>query len=302
MEIEWKNSFIEKYSELTDIEKFKEFSLRPLRRSIRVNTLKISIEELKKRLEKKWELRQIPWSKEGFWIEGGRVDAGNSIEHMLGYFYIQEAASMIPPLALNPLENDIILDSCAAPGSKTSQLAALMNNKGLIIANDVTYMRLKPLTINLQRCGVLNTVQTVHDARLFKKYKFDKILLDAPCSGTGAIRKSLKTIKIWNPKFCSRMAKIQSKMLEAAFTGLKEGGSLVYSTCTLEPEEDEIVIQKFIEKNENAKVEKINLPIKTQSLKKYKDVVFDKSIKNTIRIWPQDYDTEGFFVAKIFKD
>jgi len=127
--IEFKEKFVERYSQLTDWEEFKKISLSFLRRSIRVNTLKISIDELKKNLEKNWVLEPVPWCKEGFYIEHikkERRDIGNLIEHALGYFYTQEAASMIPPLVLEPKENEIILDMAASPGSKTTQIAAYM--------------------------------------------------------------------------------------------------------------------------------------------------------------------------------
>src|SRR3989344_5349695 len=137
-EIEFKQKFIDRYSKLTDWEEYKKVSLSFLNRSIRVNTLKISIKELKSRLEKNWNLEQVPWCKEGFWIEHGkkeRRDIGNLIEHSLGYFYTQEAASMIPPLALNPKPGEVILDIAASPGSKTTQIAQCMKNEGLLIAN-----------------------------------------------------------------------------------------------------------------------------------------------------------------------
>ena len=111
------------------------------------------IEELKKRLEDKWKLEQIPWCEEGFWIEHHkkeRRDIGNLPEHSLGYFYIQEAASMIPPLVLDPKPNDVVLDIAASPGSKTTQIAQYMQNKGILIANDYTIDRMKPLSINLR--------------------------------------------------------------------------------------------------------------------------------------------------------
>src|SRR3989338_5396049 len=138
-EIEFKEKFIERYSKLTDFEEFKKYSLSFLRRSIRVNTIKISVDELKKRLEKDWALEQITWCKEGFYIEHikkERRDIGNLIEHSLGYFYIQEAASMMPPIVLEPKENEIVLDMAASPGSKTTQIASYMKNKGILIAND----------------------------------------------------------------------------------------------------------------------------------------------------------------------
>ncbi|MBS3107977.1 NOL1/NOP2/sun family putative RNA methylase [Candidatus Woesearchaeota archaeon] len=306
MEIEWKQSFIDKYKELTDIEKFLDYSTRFLRRSVRVNTIKIEINELKERLEKKGlKLEQVPWCKEGFYVEGERRDLGNLAEHFLGYIYIQEAASMIPPLALEPNERDIVLDMCSAPGSKSSQMAAMMNNKGLLISNESSFGRVQPLSINLQRCGIANTMVTIHDGRLFgKMHGFDKILVDAPCSGTGTIRKSLKTTRIWNPNICYKMAGAQKKLLQSGFDALKDKGTIVYSTCSLEPEEDEMVVQNFLDKNPNAKLEKISLPgLKTEALNEYGEYKFDSKIScGCVRIWPQDYDTEGFFVAKFKKE
>ena len=138
-QVVFKPKFIERYSKLTNWEEFKKSSLSFLRRSIRVNTLKISIKELKERLENTWNLEQIPWCKEGSWIEHvkkERRDIGNLIEHSLGYFYIQEAASMIPSIVLEPEQDEIILDIAASPGSKTTQIAQYMQNRGILIAND----------------------------------------------------------------------------------------------------------------------------------------------------------------------
>ncbi len=297
--MEWKQKFLERYKELTDIDKFLEYSLKPLRKSIRVNTLKTSVREIKKRIP---NLKQIPWCEEGLWLEGEAI--GNLPEHFLGYIYLQEAASMIPPEALQPEEQDSILDLCASPGSKTTQTAAKMKNNGLIIANDNQISRLKPLQINLQRCGVTNTVITLMEGRWFKNYpkKFDKIMVDAPCSGIGTIRKSLQTIQWWNPNFIKQMAGLQKQLLETAFNLLKEDGTLVYSTCTLEPEENEGVIHNLLSAYENAKLEKINLEIKSsEPVLEFEGQAYNPEIKKCLRIWPQDNDTEGFFVAKIRK-
>jgi len=297
--MEWKEKFLERYKELTEIDKFLEYSIKPLRKSIRVNTLKTDVKEIKKRIH---DLKQIPWCQEGFWIQGEAI--GNLPEHFLGYIYLQEAASMIPPEVLQPEEQDSILDLCASPGSKTTQTAAKMKNNGLIIANDNQISRLKPLQINLQRCGVTNTVITLMEGRWFKNYpqKFDRIMVDAPCSGIGAIRKSLQTIQWWNPNFVKQMAGLQKQLLETAFNLLKEDGTLVYSTCTLEPEENEGVINYLLTNYENAKLEKINLEIKkSEPILEFEGQAYNPEVKKCLRIWPQDNDTEGFFIAKIRK-
>jgi len=294
--MDFKDKFIQRYEKLTDIKKFKEYSLKEERKSIRVNTLKTNIA----RIKKTFKLKQIPWVKEGFWIKGKSI--GNTLEHFLGYIYIQEAASMIPPIVLNPNKSDIILDMCASPGSKTTQLAAIMQNKGLIIANDVSYLRTKPLSINLQRCGVSNTMITLRHGRLFNQ-KFDKILVDAPCSGTGTIRKSPKTINMWNPNTIKKLAGTQKQLLYTAFKCLRLNGTLVYSTCSLEPHENEAVIDALLNKYENAKPQKINLKIKrSPPILKFEGQKYNKEIKKCLRIWPQDNDTDGFFVAKIKKN
>jgi len=306
-EIQFKEKFIERYSKLTDFETFKKYSLSFLRRSIRVNTLKISVEKLKKRLEKNWLLTSIPWCKQGFWIEHKgrekRRDIGNLIEHTLGYFYVQEAASMIPPIVLEPKPGEIILDMCASPGSKASQIAQYMQNKGILIANDYKGERMKPLGINLQRMGISNAIITLMQGRYFKDFKFDRILVDAPCSGTGTIRKSLKTLLIWNPNVVKRLCGTQRQLIETAFNNLKKNGILVYSTCSLEPEEDEGIINFLLEKYPNAKLQEIKLPgLKTSpTILEFENQKYNPEIKKCLRIWPQDNDTEGFFVAKIKK-
>ena len=307
-EIEFKEKFIDRYSKLTDFEVFKKYSLSFLGRSLRANTIKISIEELKKRLEKNWALEQIPWCNEGFWIEHikkERRDIGNLIEHSLGYFYIQESASMIPPIVLEPKENEIILDMAASPGSKTTQIAAYMKNKGILIANDLTTERMKPLSMNIQRCGITNCIITLMQGQWFRKssIEFDKILVDAPCSGTGTIRKSLKTLRIWNPNMVKRLSITQKQLIETAFSILKQDGTLVYSTCSLEPEEDESVIDFLLNKYKNAKLEEIKLTNinRSNAVLEFEKQKYSEEVKKCLRIWPQDNDTEGFFVAKIKK-
>jgi NOL1/NOP2/sun family putative RNA methylase len=306
MEIpEFKEKFIERYKKLTDWEEFKKYSLTWLRRSIRVNTLKMSVAELKKRIGDVWELTPIPWCKEGFWIKHkttDRRDIGNLIEHSLGYFYVQEAVSMIPPIVLDPKPGETVLDMCAAPGSKSSQIAQYMQNKGALISNDYKGIRLAPLGINMQRMGITNAILTLMEGRFFKGFEFDKILVDAPCSGTGTIRKSLKTIRIWNANMVKRLSGTQKQLIGIAFDNLKPGGTMVYSTCSDEPEEDEEVIDFLLNKYDNAKLEEIKLDIKrSEPILEFEGKKYNPEVKKCLRLWPQDNDTEGFFVAKIRK-
>lgn len=309
-DIEFKEKFVERYSRLTDFDEFKKYSLKFLKRSVRVNTLKISVADFRKRLKETghWEVSQIPWCDEGFYIENvhsGRRDVGNMLEHALGYIYVQEAVSMIPPLVLKPKPGEIVLDMCAAPGSKATQMAAMMRNKGVLVANDYKGDRIKSLGLNMQRCGVSNAVVTLMQGHRFLKsgITFDKILVDAPCSGTGTIRKSFKTLRIWNSDMVRRLSSQQKPLIDTAFQILADGGEMVYSTCSVEPEEDEEVVSFLLDKYDNAKLEKIKL----HSLKSSRPILefegkqYNKEVEKCLRLWPQDNDSEGFFVAKIRK-
>ena len=204
---------------------------------------------------------------------------------------------------MNPEENDFVYDMCSAPGSKTTHLAQIMNNKGCIVANDISYKRLKALGFNIELTGTLNVVVTEGDGTRAKTdERFDKILIDAPCSCDGTVRKDWKALSRWNPKACRFMAQRQKQLLKVAAKALKSGGTLVYSTCTLSPEEDEGVID-FALNGLGLEIQ----PIKLNGLKSsdcmtgWEDKEFDERVKNCLRIWPQDNDTEGFFVAKFKK-
>ncbi|MBI4143650.1 RsmB/NOP family class I SAM-dependent RNA methyltransferase [Candidatus Woesearchaeota archaeon] len=299
----FKHRFVEQYSKLTDWERFRKYSLSFLRKSIRVNTIKTSAKELIDRMSENWVFEQIPWCSDGFWIEHkeGRIDVGNTIEHALGYYYVQEAASMIPPIVLDVHEHELILDMAAAPGSKTSQMAAMMKNTGIIVANDPDGQRLAALGINLMRCGITSQVITQMNGEGIKGV-FDRILLDAPCSGTGTIRKSLKTIQMWNPSSIKRLVKLQLRLINHAFDILKPGGVMVYSTCSLEPVENEEVINTFLNKHPDGELTDIQLEINhSPAITEFEGNKYSSEISRCLRLWPQDNDTEGFFVAKIRK-
>ncbi len=303
----FKEKFIERYSNLTDWDVFKKYTLSFLRKSIRVNTLKISVEECAKRLSKDWNLEPVLWCKEGFFMEhkGGRLDIGNTIEHVLGYYYVQEAASMIPPVVLDPKPGDMVLDMAASPGSKSSQIVQYMENSGVLVANDVKGDRLAALGINLQRIGSYNSVITLMQGEHYAKtgIQFDKVLLDAPCSGTGTIRKSPKTILMWNPDMVKRLSRVQKKLIMTAWQVLKPGGTLVYSTCSTEPEENEGVVSFLLENAKDAKMLEIDLPLKrSQPVLEFDGQSYHPEVHNCLRMWPQDNDTEGFFVAGIRKE
>ncbi len=279
-------------------------------KSIRCNTLKISPKELKEKLKQKnWKIKQ-PFDKhpEIMIVENELQpgELGRTLEHLLGYYYIQELASMLPIIALNPKPNEIFLDLCAAPGSKTTQAAAKMENTGVIIANDVNIGRIKILASNLEKNGVTNTIITRKDGfSLCKRLKnsslkeVDKILVDAPCSGEGTLRSSPKTYKMWNIKSVKNLSKIQKNLVANAIELLKPNGELVYSTCTHAPEENEEVVDFILKKFKDIKIEKISLPIKSQAgIKKWRDKEYLEDVKYSCRIYPHESDTEGFFITK----
>ncbi len=278
------------------------------RNFIRCNTLKITPEELVKRLAKRWTIKQpFPNHPEILLIDQplGPGELGNALEHLLGYYYVQELSSMLSVLALQPKSGEFILDVCASPGSKTSQIAAEMNNQGTLIANDFKLDRIRILAATLERCGVSNTFVTQHDgialcSRLAKAgYKFDKILLDAPCSGEGTLRSSPKTFIMWNPKMIYKLGALQKKLLAFSLKVLKKGGTLVYSTCTHSPEENESVIN-FALKNFPVKIEPLQLPVKCRpGILAWQNEQFNPEVAKACRVYPQDNDSEGFFVCKI---
>ncbi len=291
-----------------DFKKFEEIIHVPPKNFIRCNTIKLSTEELMTRLSKKWQVQQpFPQHPEILLINQALLpgELGNSIEHILGYYYIQEISSMLPVIALAPQQNEFILDLFASPGSKTTQIASYMQNKGTILANDLKLQRIKILSANLERCGVTNTIISRKDAIALcaklasSKIKFDKILLDTPCSGEGTLRSNPKTFLIWNQNIIEKLSRQQKKFLAFALKCLKQGGTLVYSTCTHAPEENESVIS-FALKNFPVKIETLSLPLKCRpAIQQWNKETFHPETTKACRIYPHDNDSEGFFLAKL---
>ncbi len=297
--------FFERYSKIDPSDEFIEFMLKPVRQSFRINRLKAEPDEVLKNLSQDFELERIPWCEEGYFVceEERNKRITKTIEHQLGLIFSQEASSMIPPITLDVKPGMLILDMAASPGAKTTQIASYMQNRGCIIANDVKYPRINILISNLQKCGVTNAVVTMMDGRSFSKYenKFDRVLLDAPCSNVGMIRKNFKYLKIWNIKEVEALSRLQKQLIRAAYRALKPGGVLVYSTCTLDVKENEEVVNTLLSATD-AEIEGIRLPIKTRpGITEFEGVRFSKYVRKCLRIHPQDNDTEGFFVAKILK-
>ena len=314
-EAELKPLFVERMKALfnngKDFQGYMEILKKEPVRSIRCNTLKISPENLKKRLlEKGWKIKQhFNENPEIMIVENNLQpgELGRSFEHLLGYYYIQEIASMLPVLALNPKEGDLVLDLCASPGSKTTQIAAKINGVGTIIANEINIGRIKILASNTERCGTSNVIITKKEGTALCKqlknsgFLFDKILVDAPCSGEGTLRSTPRTALMWNPNTIKKLSKIQKHLLASALEILKLNGEIVYSTCTHAPEENEEVVDFILEEFGNKiKIEKISLPVRCRSgLNSWKNESYNKDVEKSCRIYPQDNNTEGFFIAKL---
>jgi len=273
------NLFLERYKKLLgedfkELEKYLDFKPK---QSIRVNTLKISEKELVSRMKEKGVvLQKIDWLDYGYSVEKSPFNLVSGPEYLQGYFFIQESASQLAVQVLNPKSDELVLDCCAAPGAKTTQISQCMKNEGKLIALELKSERISALRNNLERCGVRNCIVYDYDARKVQDLgiEFDKILADAPCSGNFVLEKG------WFEKRKLRdivqNTKKQKEILKSCFSVLKSGGVLVYSTCSLEPEEDEEIVGWILEN-------------------------FDVSLNGATKLWPHINKTQGFFVAEFKK-
>lgn len=274
--------------------------------SIRVNPMKVDPDRFISLLRSKgWELSEIPWYDNGFRVLRGPERLGNTEWHQLGIYYVQEAASMIPPVVLSPKPGERVLDLAASPGSKTTQIAEMMLHSGVIVANDVSPERVDALASNVQRMGSLNVVVTMFDGRrapdFLGREKFDKVLLDSPCSSLGEVRRNWGALQRWSPRHVEKLSRLQHSLAKAAYETLKPGGLMVYSTCTLEPKENEWVVFKLLQMGAVLEEPRVRGLVWRRGLRKWMDWEFGSEMERCMRIYPQDNDTIGFFVAAVRK-
>jgi len=300
------------YSYLTDVfgdeaaKNYSEFADEQPAKYIRVNEMKISRDDLARRLEEIYSIKTEPleFPSNALKIIDGFDYAGSTLEIAFGFYYMQALTSMLPPFFLNPKEKDIVLDLCSAPGSKTTQLAEMMNNKGILVVNELEMDRIKALVFNLDKMNFLNCGVVNQRGEILSKYYdsyFDKILVDAPCSGLGIIQKKNEVNKWWSLERVNNLVEIQNKLLVSAIKMLKVGGELVYSTCTLTPEENELLLNRILEKYP-VDVEEVYLPLKHhKGLTEYHGKNLDKRLSKAIRIFPWEVDSDGFFLIKLKK-
>lgn len=229
---------------------------------------------------------------------------GSTIEYLKGYYYIQDLSSCIAVNELEILysENLAVLDMAAAPGGKTTHIAQKLNNNGLIVACESNPKRLSSLVFNLSRCFVTNTMVFNLRSEMVGNLgiKFDRVLLDAPCTCEGIIQKDVSRKKSRKPKDLEICSELQKKMIIAGFSVLKPNGLMVYSTCSFAPEENEVVIQYLLDNFNDARIEPVQLG--SDGLTKFKNLEFTDRMNKTKRFYPHFHDTNGFFIAKIRKE
>lgn len=280
---------------------------RPI--TIRTNTLKTKRRDLAQSLVNRGvNLQPIgSWTKVGLQIFDSQVPIGATPEYLAGQYILQAASSFLPVIALDPQENERILDMAAAPGGKTTYISALMKNTGCVFANDANKARTKSLIANIHRLGCKNTIVCNYDAREFPKVigGFDRILLDAPCSGTGVIAKDESVKVSRTEKDFMQIPHLQKQLLLSAIDSVdansSTGGIIVYSTCSVAVEENEAVVDYALRKRPNVKLVETGLAIGKEGFTSYRGRHFNPKLNLTRRYYPHIYNVDGFYVAKFKK-
>jgi 16S rRNA (cytosine1407-C5)-methyltransferase len=297
---------------------------QPLELSIRVNTLKWTAADANRELTARygWTTKPIPFCDSGFWVSGFDTSPSAAIEHRMGYFYIQEAASMLPPELFDflPLVSakhashlpsasnyPLILDMAASPGGKTTHLAALSGDRGLIVANDGSRSRIPALQVVLRNWGAVNHCVTCLPGEAFGSLypnTFDAVLLDAPCSMQGLRAAESHTSREITESEIESLAARQTRMLESALRTVKVGGQVVYSTCTLAPQEDEMVLASLLEKfGSLIRIDDVSgkLPTSAPAIHEIDGQSLPDDMSHALRLWPHTFGTAGFFAARLTK-
>jgi NOL1/NOP2/sun family putative RNA methylase len=286
---------------IPEFELFRETLHSPLPKHIRVNTLKTDVSSLIRSLEEKGvHLEKIFREDDTLYRAPALKSPGNLIEYFLGYIHPQALTSCLASIVLSPKKNAYVLEMCAAPGGKTSHLAQLMDNTGLIIANELYPSRHIPLGHTLERLGVLNTIITGYQAQEFPlKQRFDYILADVPCSGEGGFRKTKENSSYNEVNEKQKLPDLQKKIILRGFDLLKEDGEMLYSTCTYNPEENESVVS-FLLKNRDAALIPLDAGFESEKgILEWRDEKYDIELQKTARFYPHRLNSVGFFMARI---
>jgi NOL1/NOP2/sun family putative RNA methylase len=286
-----------------DVEAFRAACARPLPAVLRTNTIKATPDEVAAGLDEEGiAAERADWHDGIFRLADG--DPGHSWAYVHGWVYGQEEVSAVPARVLDPQPGERVFDPCAAPGSKTTQLAALMDDTGLLVANDSNLGRLSALRSNAERCGVSNVVVTKSDARNFSlkpfdREPFDRALVDVPCSCEGTIRKNPDALADWTEDHVDGVAGVQKGILDRAIEMTRPGGMIVYSTCTFAPEENEAVLDHAL-RNGPCELRAFDLPLDSvPGVTEWRGEEYDPAVEKARRIYPHHNDTGGFFCAKL---
>ena len=276
-------------------------------RAVRVNTLKSTTQNFENFLSKlNYTFREIPYQTYGYILSDDPAPLSHTLAYFKGLFMYQGLSSQLPVLLLEIKPGERVLDMAAAPGSKSTQLASELQNKGILVLNDYSTNRLQALSANMQRSGAVNFCILKHRGQNFGPLLpefFDKVLCDVPCSALGTLNTNPEISSWWSLKKLHKLAQIQYYMLVSALKVLKVGGELVYSTCTITPEENEMVINRLLD---NYPVEILSLPASlsdqfSPGMTHYKNNDLSPELRRALRIYPDQHQMEGFFMIKLKK-
>jgi NOL1/NOP2/sun family putative RNA methylase len=289
---------MEKYKPIIDDwQAFKQESENHPVNAVRKNVLK-SGPEFEERLGERFEYEEADWDGDIYRIE--TESPGKSLLHWRGEYYVQEESAALPVEVLDPRPGEKVLDMCAAPGGKTTQIAAKMRNRGLVVANDESGQRMKSLHANVYRTGSVIADATNYDARLLPEERFDRILVDAPCSGEGD--RYRETFEAVDEKDSQGLADLQFQLLEKASNMVKDQGTVVYSTCTITPLENEAVVERAVEET-GLKLVDIETEVEhVRGVNSFEQLSFKHEMGKTVRVYPHHLNSGAIFVAKFRKN
>ena len=283
----------------------------PLYQAVRANPLKVgprqAIEQLVKQYE--WTVEQVPFCPSGWWVSSSSQPLSHPVEHRLGEYYIQDAASMMPVelFDFDDIKNPLILDMAASPGGKTTHLVSRSGDQGFVIANDSSRDRITALRLVMQSWGAINIAATQYPGEKYGAWfpeTFDRVLLDAPCSMQGLRDTESHGIRAISQNEILSLSRRQTRLLSSALQAVRVGGQVVYATCTLSPEENEAVLDAVVNRF-NGAVEIVDLSHRFsgigKALSSYGEQTYDPMVQRAARLWPHCFGTAGFFTALLIK-
>ncbi len=278
-----------------------EANEEPMAQSFRCNSYRIECGHLRERLEGKgFVLEEIPFTGYGYYATEAPFSLGSTHEYLQGYYYVQGPASMVVVEMLDPAPGETILDAAAAPGGKATQIQQFTRDSSILIAVDRSRKRLRALRSHMQRMGFSNYVILLADSRkLPPGIVADRVLLDAPSTGEGVIRRDPSRKHSRGVEDLAEVHRLQYELARAVVRHVRRGGVLVYASCSLGPEEGELVIHKLVTENDNVRVEDPGVQAGSPAIPGFRGVEFDRSVRRCVRFWPHIQGTEGFFMCKL---